>query len=969
MKKKLLCMLLITAISANGVNYNTIYVNADDNAEKIEDLNNMEALKNALLGKPEFNIENEEVKALCMDSDIAANIKKASLDGEKVITLENYMGKIDVDSESYKSISDAYSNGILMLAPASVTSDYVITASKVKSGEILDNILTNELNIKSDVLVESELEDEESYLKELKDLCDVKFESVSKENTELSIEELLTYVTASLLNTSKPLMDGDDLYSVREQGAGAVDKEAFADRKVIATVNGAAKVELGEVSTKADDTLLEIELKNYDDKDVKFDLNDCQLYVEDEQSNDDKVKKLEDGKISFFKNEVIVPANGSEKVVVLVSTPDVEERFVEGYIKLSGEYDISIPVTMYKGTLSNRKLVDENKSYFMDKYGNRLGLYTKKTGSGYEDYYTNDYISFSPVGVYGYINPVLSSSRNIEDVNVSVEGKKLNNFLGKIDMLGDVLPVKFNGNYYDENKGDYFDYPDGDYDFVINSRSDINDDYEKNAFRVVVDSIAPEVNIENEGSNLTITIKENNMMHPYFTICMDGKIKKVNLVSDCNYVNGKYYYKLNGDKNNIECLFMDMAGNLDYEIIKDEESSLVLCDDEIDLSLYDLSKTNIEGINLNSYDTLSDKDIEDGKYLIKGRIIGKLPDEFKVGNKNIEVIETDKENIYEFSVYVDVKRGFNSYDFSVKNKDYVDAFEIKNVIYNDKINMSIKKDIANAAGVIRISQKKYTYEVTVDSQIGIYNVYINNELAYVNKSINDSSEKKLSFEYNFSEATTKYINVKVVDVCGNVYEDDFKIAYVKVTKRAKKVVSLIQADIYYEKIQTYTGKPICPSVDVVCKGLNLSEGEDYNIKYEENINIGTAKIIIEGVDYYAGTIIKKFNIYPKKTKIKSVSLKPNKKGYITIKVKKRAGGARFQVQYSRKKNTGFVDLKKTAKTSFKTKKLLPGKTYYLRVRCYKIINGENYYSDYSAVKKVKIKKLKVVKKKKRSKKK
>lgn len=46
--------------------------------------------------------------------------------------------------------------------------------------------------------------------------------------------------------------------------------------------------------------------------------------------------------------------------------------------------------------------------------------------------------------------------------------------------------------------------------------------------------------------------------------------------------------------------------------------------------------------------------------------------------------------------------------------------------------------------------------------------------------------------------------------------------------------------------QTYTGKKIEPEVKVTCDGTTLAKDKDYTVKYENNINAGTAKVTVQG---------------------------------------------------------------------------------------------------------------------------
>lgn len=94
---------------------------------------------------------------------------------------------------------------------------------------------------------------------------------------------------------------------------------------------------------------------------------------------------------------------------------------------------------------------------------------------------------------------------------------------------------------------------------------------------------------------------------------------------------------------------------------------------------------------------------------------------------------------------------------------------------------------------------------------------------------------------------------------------------------------------------------------------------------------------------------------PKKVTIKS--LKKGKKK-ATIKLKKVSGAKGYQIQYSTKRNfkKKYTKTKNTKKRTLTIKKLKSKKTYYFRVRAYKLDGSKKVYSKkWSKVKKVKIK--------------
>lgn len=94
----------------------------------------------------------------------------------------------------------------------------------------------------------------------------------------------------------------------------------------------------------------------------------------------------------------------------------------------------------------------------------------------------------------------------------------------------------------------------------------------------------------------------------------------------------------------------------------------------------------------------------------------------------------------------------------------------------------------------------------------------------------------------------------------------------------------------------------------------------------------------------------------KSVKAKITSAKNVKGKKIQIKIKKQKG-YKYQIKISTsKKFKKNVKTYNTSKVSYKTKKLSAGKTYYVKVRVYKVINGEKVYGKWSATKQVKIKK-------------
>ena len=92
------------------------------------------------------------------------------------------------------------------------------------------------------------------------------------------------------------------------------------------------------------------------------------------------------------------------------------------------------------------------------------------------------------------------------------------------------------------------------------------------------------------------------------------------------------------------------------------------------------------------------------------------------------------------------------------------------------------------------------------------------------------------------------------------------------------------------------------------------------------------------------------------TKIKGVIAKNQKKCKAKVTWKKVSNSLGYQIQYATNKKFKKAK-KKTVKYTFVTlKKLKKKKTYFIRIRAYKIADGKKVYGKWSTVKKVKIKK-------------
>lgn len=161
----------------------------------------------------------------------------------------------------------------------------------------------------------------------------------------------------------------------------------------------------------------------------------------------------------------------------------------------------------------------------------------------------------------------------------------------------------------------------------------------------------------------------------------------------------------------------------------------------------------------------------------------------------------------------------------------------------------------------------------------------------------------------------------------------------------------------------YTGKDRKPKVTVYSNaGKKLVLNTDYTVTYPTDMaSVGLKSITITGKGNFKGTVKAEYGVAEKITVKKATikTVKNSKSKAVAITIKSVSGASGYEISYSTSKKfdkdtTKVVTSKKAKKT---IKKLTKGKTYYFKVRAYKVNSlGRKIYGKPSAVKKVKIKK-------------
>lgn len=238
----------------------------------------------------------------------------------------------------------------------------------------------------------------------------------------------------------------------------------------------------------------------------------------------------------------------------------------------------------------------------------------------------------------------------------------------------------------------------------------------------------------------------------------------------------------------------------------------------------------------------------------------------------------------------------------------------------------------------------YVFNLTADRSYYVDMVALNLEDEMAEPVITMSIETHTHNYKNYVDPADTDYDGEIGKQCNSCYaQKDIKtIPYVKTIKLSNTSY-------------TYSGKAYKPTVTIKDRtGKKLVAGTDYKIFYPRNrVSVGTHTIRIRFIGKYYGTVKKTYTIRPKETYITSLSA--SKKAF-TAKWKKQTKKTDgYQLQYSKKsdfKKAETITFSKNTTVSKKVTGLTGGRTYYVRVRTYKTVNGKKICSKWSKVKKV-----------------
>lgn len=155
-------------------------------------------------------------------------------------------------------------------------------------------------------------------------------------------------------------------------------------------------------------------------------------------------------------------------------------------------------------------------------------------------------------------------------------------------------------------------------------------------------------------------------------------------------------------------------------------------------------------------------------------------------------------------------------------------------------------------------------KITVDKQYTYNGIAItpNVVVKVNNKTLTKNEDYQLQYTNNLNvgQATIKVIGINNFSGSKTIY---FNINPLNINK--VKIASI--------PTQKYNGSAIKVQLDVKYNNVSLKLNKDYTVKYENNKNVGKAKITLTGLNNFTGNVSKTFNIKPKSIEKAKINMK------------------------------------------------------------------------------------------------
>lgn len=265
-------------------------------------------------------------------------------------------------------------------------------------------------------------------------------------------------------------------------------------------------------------------------------------------------------------------------------------------------------------------------------------------------------------------------------------------------------------------------------------------------------------------------------------------------------------------------------------------------------------------------------------------------------------------------------------------KDIADAAEADQWILS--IPTAVTKDNIHEVEADLASLQKYMDSMSEEARSYMWQ---NAQLALVRTIVADYhvelADKKDTFKASSPQnLKTKVLNYKTIQVSwtGTDYADSYNVYRKTGSGNWKKIASGITG-VSYKDTKAVTGTTYTYTV----RAVSYTWGKAVLSNYDRSGVRGKAKL----------------------TAVSLTSVKNAGKNTVKVSWKKVTGANGYRVYRSTSKNGEYISagfIKKGSTVTFKDKKVSEGKTYYYKIRAYRIVNGKRVYGPYSAVKSVKI---------------
>ncbi len=217
-------------------------------------------------------------------------------------------------------------------------------------------------------------------------------------------------------------------------------------------------------------------------------------------------------------------------------------------------------------------------------------------------------------------------------------------------------------------------------------------------------------------------------------------------------------------------------------------------------------------------------------------------------------------------------------------------------------------------------------------------------------------------KYSVCDGTTYEIRGLVLTASKIYYSD-----IITVTTPAR--IGISNAQLSGTGSVKYTGSNISVNnlINLYYNGKKLTKGTDFKLSKDNVKSIGKHSITITGIGAFKGSRTIRITIYPKTPTLNSLSYS-SFTGRISLKWARVADCSKQQIAMS--KSSSFTSSKSTLFTvgsekqscsiysytmNGKSEHIEKGKTYYFKMRAYKIVDGEKIYGKWGAVKSIKCK--------------